>query len=95
MENKPLTIEDEIKLVNEDFKYNLRLLRTAKGLSGVEASEQMGMIANRVNDLEGGRMPPNITDLVKIVDFFDLSFDDLLDQRLSIFIPSQHKPHHQ
>lgn len=91
MQNKPITVEEEIEIVNIDFRNNLRLLRTSHGLSGVELSAELKMTPNRVHDLEEGRMPPKIDDLVRIIDFFDITFDDLLDQRLGVLIPSRTK----
>jgi ribosome-binding protein aMBF1 (putative translation factor) len=65
-----ITIEEEIKIVNKIFRYNLKMLRASEELSGEELSNKLQMPIKRINDLEGGRMPPNLEDLIKIVNHY-------------------------
>lgn len=81
-------IADEIHIVHEIFKYNLRLLRAGEGLSAERLSVALYMPVKRINDLEEGRMPPKFEDLVKIVDYFPITYDDLLDGKLTLDIRS-------
>lgn len=78
----------EIEEVLEIFRYNLRLLRHSEGLSATELSLKLNLFPKRIADLEGGRMPPNLSDVVAIVDYFPITFDDLLDQKIPLQIPS-------
>lgn len=73
-----------MKHTEETFKYNLKLLRASSGLSGKELSIELDMSVKRINDLEEGRMPPNLEDLIKIVGYFKISFDDLLMTRIQL-----------
>ncbi len=83
------TIEEEISLkINETFKYNLKILRASIDTSGEELSNLIKMPAKRINDLEGGRMPPNLDDLIKITNHFNVTFDDLLKAKISLLINS-------
>lgn len=86
-----LTIEEEIELVNSFFRYNLQLLRQSEGLSGGELSLKLGMPEKRINDLEGGRMPPRLDDLVRIADYFPITYDDLIGCKIGLKIPSQER----
>lgn len=83
-----INIEDEIKAVNEIFKYNLKMLRASEELSGEELSNKLQIPIKRINDLEGGRMPPNLEDLIKIVNYYPITFDDLLDCKIGLLIQS-------
>jgi len=77
-------IEEEIKIVNEIFQYNLKILRTSEGLNGTQMASRLDLPVKRVNDLEEGRMPPNLRDLIKIVDYFPIDFNCLLDSKIQL-----------
>lgn len=81
-------IDEEIKTVNEIFRYNLKMLRASEELSGEELSNKLQLPIKRINDLEGGRMPPNLEDLIKIVNHYPITFDDLLDSKIGLLIQS-------
>lgn len=82
--------EKEIEEVHEIFKYNLRLLRASAGISGKELAEQLKFKSlSRIHDLEEGRIKPRFEELVLIVDHFPITFDDLLDSKLQLNIPSR------
>lgn len=87
-EKRPITVAEEVTMVLEDFKYNLALLRCSQGKTGEELSLLLGFSKSRVNDLEQGRMPPKIEDIVAIIDYFDIDFNDLLDSRIGLNIKS-------
>lgn len=88
-ENKEIKIEEEIVIVNEIFRFNLRLLRQHEGFPGEKLSALLRMPVKRINDLEGGRMPPTLEDIVKIVNHYPITFDDLLDSKIELSIKSQ------
>jgi transcriptional regulator with XRE-family HTH domain len=72
--------------VLENFKHNLRLLRASKSISGVELSQELNMPIKRINDLEEGRLPPKLDDLIKICSFYNISFDDILVRKITLKI---------
>ena len=74
--------------ISENFRYNLHLLRASEQLSGQELSKQLEMSEKRGNDLEWGKTPPTLQDLVSIIVHFNINFDDLLLDKLTIKIPS-------
>lgn len=84
-----MTFEQQHEMVLGHFVYNLKMLRMSKELSGVELSKRLKMSEKRVNDLEGQRMPPNLDDLIRIVDFFEICFDDLLGYKIPLKIGSK------
>lgn len=83
-----INIEEEIKTINEIFRHNLKMLRASEEMSGEELSNKLQMPVKRINDLEGGRMPPNLEDLIKIVNHYPITFDDLLDCKIGLLIQS-------
>lgn len=92
IEEKPeLTIEQEIEMVNDFFRYNLQLLRQSEGLSAAELSLKLGMNDKRIGDLECAKMPPRLDDLIRIVDYFPITYDDLIDGKIGLKIPSQER----
>jgi DNA-binding Xre family transcriptional regulator len=86
---KDIELETEINQVNNLFRKNLILLRASQALSGRDLSEKLLMSKNRINDLEEGRMPPTFSDLIKIVDFFPITFNDLLEYEITLDIKSR------
>lgn len=86
---RDVEIEIEITTVNDLFRKNLILLRASQGLSGKALSEKLFMQKNRIHDLEEGRMPPTFTDLIKIVDYFPITFNDLLEYEITLDIKSR------
>lgn len=85
-------IEQEIQTVWEIFRHNLRLLRHSEGLSADELGQRCRMQPKRIADLEGGRMHPNLNDLIKLVEYFPITYDDLLDYKIGLKIKNGGQP---
>ena len=85
----PKTRKEEINEVLEIFRYNLRLLRLQAKLTGEELSGRLMMPIKRIHDLEGNRVPPKTEDIICIVDYFDITYDDLLDDKILLHIKSR------
>lgn len=83
-----LSIEDEIKTVAAIFGRNLRLLRISEDLGAEELSQRIGIPVKRIYKLEEGVQLPTFKELIKIVDFFPITFNDILDRKLQLHIPS-------
>lgn len=84
--------EEEVKIVHNLFKKNLRMLRLSESLTAKDLSERLGFDkGKRINDLEEGRVKPKFDDLVLIVDYFPITFNDLLEVELTLNIPSRRK----
>ncbi|MCW3466539.1 helix-turn-helix domain-containing protein [Chitinophaga nivalis] len=63
------------------FRRNIRLLRNEKGLSAIEASKEVGLRSiKRYADLEEGRMPPSVSEVIRISDFYKVKIDTLINQ---------------
>jgi DNA-binding XRE family transcriptional regulator len=78
----------KIKRSLDEFRYNLRLLRATTELSGVELSDKLGLASKRINDLEEGRTPPKMEDVISIATFFNITLSDLF-ARIELDIPSK------
>lgn len=72
--------------VQENFIYNLRLLRRTKGLSGKDLSKELGMHPKRINNMEVKNVPPSLEDLVLVADYFKISFDKLISEKIKLNI---------
>lgn len=83
-----IDIESEIKTVSEIFRQNLKLLRVGQELSVEKLSQILQITVRRINDLESGKSIPTFEDLIKIVNHFPITFDDLLDNKIGLLIPS-------
>ena len=57
---------------------NIRKLRTAKGISQVEFSKQLGVTKQCVSNWENDNILPSIEMLIKIATYFSVSTDALL-----------------
>lgn len=67
------------------FKRNIRLLRHEKGFTAKEASEAVGLRNNkRFADLEEGRMPPHVDEVIKISEYFKVNIDTLIYKTATI-----------
>lgn len=86
-----ITIDQEIEIVNEIFRHNLKLLRKFQCLSGEEMADKIGIHPKRINALEEGRMSPKFHEVIRIVDYFPITFDDLLDSKIELHIKSRHR----
>jgi len=61
-----------------NYSERLRQLRTARGLSQMEFSKQIGISKSSVNMYERGEREPNLETLERIADFFDVDLSYLL-----------------
>ena len=82
-------VSDQIKNTNDILRYNLKILRHSVELNQSDLSEKAWMDINRIGDIEGGRLPAKLEDIVKIVKYFNITFDDLLYSKIEILIPSK------
>ena len=92
IEDKPeiqITIEEEIEIVLDIFRYNLKLLRSFDKISAEDLSVKLKMNRKRISELEY-RSAPKFSEIVKIVDYFPITFDDLLDGKIELYIRSRH-----
>lgn len=69
-------LEGMIKMI--DFGTRLSILRNERGLSQEEFGGKIGLSRNSIYNYETGKRTPSIEDLVKIADFFNVSYDFLL-----------------
>lgn len=60
----------------------LRQLREASGLSMYQLGVKCGISAQRINDLEHGKLVPRLTTLMKVADGLEISVFDILDEPL-------------
>lgn len=67
---------DRIK-IEKEVGNQIRLRRIAKGFSIQKTAELLGLSTNHYADLERGKYFPRVETLVKIVDFFGCTMDDL------------------
>jgi len=70
---------DKRNVILNKFSENLRKFREEKKMSQLEVSTKIGISRSLYQYYESNK-PPDIrlTNLVKILDFFDVSLDDLL-----------------
>ena len=58
---------------------NIKLLRKSKKLSQTELGNQLGYAARTISDWECGNTEPNISAIISLVKFFDITFDEFFD----------------
>ena len=63
---------------NDAFKNNLKMLRQEKGLGQVALSQELGLSRGIISLWENGLREPNMTSLISIAKFFDVSIDYLV-----------------
>lgn len=64
------------------FGEKLRALREQRGLTLRQLSDLVEVGYSYISKMERGEKTPNVAMLVKIADFFEVSFDDLIrDER--------------
>lgn len=78
------TEKKELDEVMAIFRHNLRLLRLNEKLTQNELSERLMMNKKRIGGLEEGRLKPTIEEIIKIVDYFPITFDVLLDCEITL-----------
>lgn len=57
---------------------NLKTLRKQKGVSQQKLAEAIGVSQQSINRYENHNIEPDISTLIKIADFFDISIDTLV-----------------
>ena len=86
---KDIDLRSREELVNDIFRKNLKLLRTANAVTGKDLSSLLSMSKMRIHDLEEGRVTPTLSDMIKIVDHFPITFNDLLEYEITLDIKSR------
>lgn len=61
-----------------NYLSRIKELRTEKGLTLIEMSNQLGIGKATINNYELGRSEPNISTLIKLAEYFDVSIDYLV-----------------
>lgn len=70
--------------MNYFLKKNIKFLRRSRGLSQQEMANQLGLTRNKIATYESGNSEPNIRNLKKIIDFFGVSFDNIISTDLEL-----------
>lgn len=65
---------------NNIFGIKLKELRLEKGLSQQKLGESLGFCNQTISFWESGSREPDLDTLVKISHFFEIGFDDLLEE---------------
>ena len=60
------------------FKNNLKMLRIERGLGQVELAEKLGLSKGIISLWENGLREPNMSSLIVIAQFFNVSIDYLV-----------------
>lgn len=64
------------------FATNLKILRTAKGLSQQQLADTIGVTRSSIGSYEEGRAEPKLDCLKEIAQFFGIPVDDLLKENV-------------
>ncbi len=68
----------------ERFGEKLRFLRIHSGLTVRELSQEIGISNGYITQIETGRNKPSLEIAFKIARFFNISVDDLADDRVDL-----------
>jgi transcriptional regulator with XRE-family HTH domain len=70
----------------DNFKYNLRVFRVSKGISGKEMCDALGWSdLKKINTLEDPNKPgPKMEDAYKIAQYLNISIDDMIKKRATV-----------
>ncbi len=63
------------------FSQNLKALRAGANLTQGALAQGLGTTQRKVSYWESGKVEPDIADLWKIADFFDVTVDELIGRR--------------
>lgn len=82
-----MSLKDKRLKHYELFRHNLRLLRANVGKSATDLSKDLKCTSlKRINDLEEGRVAePNLSEVIAIAKYFNVSIDDILYKKADIF----------
>ncbi len=61
-----------------DFQHNLKMLRSAKGMSQCELAKVIHTTLKTISHWETGYSEPSIQQLIMLADIFDVTLDDLV-----------------
>ncbi|MDE5977051.1 MAG: helix-turn-helix domain-containing protein [Turicibacter sp.] len=67
-----------------EFNEKLQLLRTSKGISQEKLADEIGVPTQLVMKWELGEETPDMHDLMALSDWFNISLDELLRDRISL-----------
>lgn len=67
-----------------EFSEKLQLLRAAKGISQEKLAEEIGVSRQLVEDWEEGEELPDMHSLMAVSDYFNISLDELLRDRINL-----------
>ena len=65
------------------FKHNLRLARENKGISIKSLAEAIDVKPYTISDWEKGRSEPNISNLIKLANYFNVTVDFLVGNTIN------------
>ena len=65
--------------MKKKFNENLRLARNGVGLTQKQVADKLGVVESCYAKWEQGRAEPNIENLIKLCEIFDISLDDLIN----------------
>ncbi len=68
--------------MNETIKENIRLLRKERQMTQEQLAEAMGVSGAAVSKWENGQSAPDLSALIALADYFEVSVDTLLGHRL-------------
>ena len=67
--------------MNIKFSQNLHLLREADKLKQSELAFRLGVTQRKISYWENEQVEPNLADLWKIADYFNISIDELIGRK--------------
>lgn len=62
------------------FGKNLKLFRSAKKMTQKELGDLLGVTQRTISGWEMGETEPNYDTLIKILEYFDVSFEDMIQK---------------
>ena len=68
----------------KNLSSNIKKLRTRDGKSQAELAQEIGCTTKLISDWEQGRRQPSLEKLLKLVDIFDVTLDQLVKHRLEL-----------
>lgn len=70
-----------MSITKKELGYRLRLIRTGKGLTMKEVSQKTSLAISHISNMENGKSTPSLDTLATLVDFYAVSYDDLLGRQ--------------
>jgi transcriptional regulator with XRE-family HTH domain len=75
----------------KNFSFNIKLLRQARDISGEELSHAVGLKRNRIHYLESGYGLIGLDDIFPLLAYFEISFEQLFNQKIRLNINKKAK----